>query len=153
MTANVIEVDTQYLPQDPASFGAPIGVNTEHLTEENGVTKWIGVNTKYLTQITVITTNSQGSLTTSTQDVQATVIGDPPFDGFLGTDLSVIITPSFLSEVNSIKASPCPAKKRSLTCSINFVDKIATTFDIYAAAEAAKWGTVAGRGISAVGAM
>jgi len=40
-----------------------------------------------------------------------------------------------------------------LTCGIDFVDKVAATFDIYAAAEAAKWGAAAVGGVSAVGAM
>jgi hypothetical protein len=114
---------------------------------ENGVTKWIGVNTQYLTQITATTTNAQGSTVTSTQQVQATIVGDPPVNGVLGADLSVIVTPEFLSEVNSIKAEFCPIKKRALTCGIGFVDKVAASFDIYAAADAAKWGTaiVAGK--------
>jgi hypothetical protein len=63
VTTNIIEVNTQYLTQDP-TFGGSIGVNTQYLTEENGVTKWIGVNTQYLTQITATTTNSQGSTMT-----------------------------------------------------------------------------------------
>jgi len=67
----------------------------EYLTEENGVTKWMGINTGYITQITATTTDPQGSPVTSTQDVQATVIGDPPVDGVLGADLSVVVTPAF----------------------------------------------------------
>lgn len=72
--------------------------------------------------------------------MKATVVGDPPVDGVLGADLSVVVTPEFLSEVNSIKAEFCPIKKRALTCGIEFVDKVAASFDIYAAADAAKWG-------------
>jgi hypothetical protein len=49
ITTNIILVDTEYLEQQPALFGAPIGANTQWLTEENGVTKWIGVNTEHLT--------------------------------------------------------------------------------------------------------
>lgn len=65
VTTNIIEVDTQYLTEDPATFAGPIGVNTQYLTEENGVTKWIGVNTQYLTQITATTVDAQGSTVTS----------------------------------------------------------------------------------------
>lgn len=146
ITTNIILVDTAYLEQQPASFGAPIGANTQWLTEENGVTKWIGVNTEHLMQLTSTTVDEQGSPVTTTQDVKATIVGEPPVDGILGQDLSVIITPAFLNEINTIKSELCVggARKRALSCGIEFVDKIAATFDIYAGAEAAKWAGAGG---------
>ncbi|RDL34329.1 uncharacterized protein BP5553_07457 [Venustampulla echinocandica] len=151
VTEHIIEVDTKYLTQDPASYAGKIGVNTDMLTEDNGVTKWIGVNSEYITQITTTTTNAQGTPVTSTTDVQASIVGDLPADGILKADISVLISPSFVDEINGIRTEFCSLKKRALACRPGFLTKVTAAFDIYAAAEAGKYAGFGGIGV--VGAM
>lgn len=158
-TVQIIEVDTQYLTDDPSAFAGKIGVNTDMLTEDNGITRWIGVNTEYITQITSTVTDAKGSPVTQIQDVQASIIGNVPANGILTADLSIIITPSFQAEIDQITADFCPlpklpkrGEKRALLCGPNFIKKVTAAFDIYAAAEV---GTVVGGagGIALVGGM
>jgi len=103
-----------------------------------------------MTQITQ-TSDVSGTPVTSTAPVKATIVGTPPENGVATEDFSIVITPSFQAEIESIKAEFCPLKKRALTCGPEFARKISAAFDIYAAAQGAK--IAAGGGILAVAGM
>ncbi|KAL5319395.1 hypothetical protein ACEPPN_012447 [Leptodophora sp. 'Broadleaf-Isolate-01'] len=127
-----------------------VGTNTELLTEENNSLKWIGPNTQYLTEV-VATTTISGTPVTATQAIQVSLVGPVATDGAPITDFDIVISPSFLGELNGLREEFCTfVKKRSGTCGIEFGRRVLTAYEAQAvAAGAAAAGTGAAGGIFA----
>ncbi|KAH9217580.1 hypothetical protein DL95DRAFT_459185 [Leptodontidium sp. 2 PMI_412] len=132
------------------SSAGHVGTNTELLTEENNSLKWIGPNTHYLTEV-VATTTISGTPVTATQAIQVLLVGPVATDGAPITDFDIVISPSFLGELNGLREEFCTfVKKRSGTCGIEFGRRVLTAYEAQAvAAGAAAAGTGAAGGIFA----
>ncbi|KAG4434003.1 hypothetical protein IFR05_010518 [Cadophora sp. M221] len=150
ITRTRILVDTQYLTNDPSSYAGHVGTNTELLTEENHSLKWIGPNTQYLTEV-VATTTVSGTPVTATRAIKVSLVGPVATDGAPITDFDIVISPSFLGELNGLRGEFCTfVRKRSGACGIEFGRKVLTAYEAHAAAAgAAAAGTGAAGGIFA----
>ncbi|KAF2736237.1 hypothetical protein EJ04DRAFT_551459 [Polyplosphaeria fusca] len=131
----------------PEQYGAPIGVDTQYLTEDGSTTRWLGVNTEYLTEGEVVTTIDDNPTTTTAKIQLIVETAAAAAEGIKEGDVTVLMSEGLtnsLADTVHAAAEACGipiklARRQAGSCMINAAQGAAQDANAFQLADPTKW--------------